>query len=230
VRAVDLIQKKRDGGTLTPAEIRFFIEGVTRGAIPDYQASALLMAIFFRGMAAEETAALTSAMIDSGARLDLSEIPGRKVDKHSTGGVGDKSSLILAPIVAACGAVVPMMSGRGLGHTGGTLDKLESIPGFRTNLSIAEMKASLASVGCAMIGQTAEIATGRQAAVRPARRQRNNREHSADFGVDHVQEDRRRHRRPGARRQGRPRCVHEVRRERASSGLFPCGDWKGFRR
>ena len=158
MRAVDLIQKKRDGGVLSRAEIQFFIGGVTSGAVPDYQASALLMAVFFRGMTAEETSALTDAMIDSGVRLDLSGIPGSKVDKHSTGGVGDKTSLVIAPVVAAAGAVVPMMSGRGLGYTGGTLDKLESIPGFRTNLSMAEMKASLASIGCVLIGQTAEIA------------------------------------------------------------------------
>src|SRR5947207_4783684 len=158
MRAVDLIQKKRDGGVLSRDEIQFFIGGVTSGAVPDYQASALLMAVFFRGMTAEETSALTDAMIESGVRLDLSGIAGSKVDKHSTGGVGDKTSLVIAPVVAASGAVVPMMSGRGLGHTGGTLDKLESIPGFRTNLSTAEMKASLASIGCALIGQTAEIA------------------------------------------------------------------------
>src|SRR5437660_482029 len=158
MRVVDLIQTKRDGGILSRDEIQFFIGGVTSGAVPDYQASALLMAVFFRGMTAEETSALTDAMIDSGVRLDLSGIPGSKVDKHSTGGVGDKTSLVIAPVVAAAGAVVPMMSGRGLGYTGGTLDKLESIPGFRTNLSMAEMKASLASIGCVLIGQTAEIA------------------------------------------------------------------------
>src|ERR1700731_4427345 len=158
MRASDIIQKKRDGTALSPAEIQFFIDGVTSGSVPDYQASALLMATFFRGMNAEETYALTDAMIRSGVRLDLSDIPGSKVDKHSTGGVGDRTSLVIAPVVAAAGAVVPMMSGRGLGHTGGTLDKLESIPGFRTSLSIAEMKASLASIGCALIGQTADIA------------------------------------------------------------------------
>ena len=158
MRAVDIIQKKRDGGALSPDEIRFFVAGVTDFSLPDYQAAALLMAILLRGMTAEETAVLTDAMVGSGARLDLSDIPGHKVDKHSTGGVGDKSSIAIAPIVAACGGVVPMMSGRGLGHTGGTLDKLESIPGFRTNLTIAEMRRSLADLGCALIGQTAEIA------------------------------------------------------------------------
>ncbi|MCM3878534.1 MAG: thymidine phosphorylase [Vicinamibacterales bacterium] len=158
MRSVDIILKKRDGGVLGPDEIEFFVHGVASGSLPDYQASALLMAILLRGMTPEETTNLTDAMIRSGSRLDLSDISGPKVDKHSTGGVGDKSSLVIAPIVAACGALVPMMSGRGLGHTGGTLDKLESIPGFRTNLSIPEMKASLAAVGCALIGQSSAIA------------------------------------------------------------------------
>src|SRR6266540_1418456 len=158
MRSVDIILKKRGGGVLKREEIDFFVQGVSSGSLPDYQASALLMAIVLRGMTPEETTHLTDAMLRSGSRLNLSDIPGPKVDKHSTGGVGDKSSLIVAPVVAACGALVPMMSGRGLGHTGGTLDKLESIPGFRTNLSVPEMKASLASVGCAMIGQSASIA------------------------------------------------------------------------
>jgi pyrimidine-nucleoside phosphorylase len=158
MRSVDIITKKRDGGVLGREEIDFFVHGVAAGSLPDYQASALLMAILLKGMTPEETTNLTGAMIRSGSRLDLSDIPGPKVDKHSTGGVGDKSSLIIAPIVAACGALVPMMSGRGLGHTGGTLDKLESIPGFRTDLSIPEMKASLAAIGCALIGQSAAIA------------------------------------------------------------------------
>ncbi len=158
MRAVDVIARKRDGAALTRDEIRFFVAGVTARTWPEYQASALLMAIVLRGMTPDETAWLTDAMVHSGVRVDLSDIPGLKVDKHSTGGVGDKTSLILAPVVAACGVPVPMMSGRGLGHTGGTLDKLESIPGFRVNLSLDEMKAGLESVGCAMIGQTAEIA------------------------------------------------------------------------
>jgi pyrimidine-nucleoside phosphorylase len=158
MRAVDIISSKRDGRTLTHDEIRFFVDGVTAGTLPDYQASALLMAILLRGMSAEETAALTDAMVHSGVRVDLRDIPGVKVDKHSTGGVGDKTSLILAPLAAACGVPVPMMSGRGLGHTGGTLDKLEAIPGFRVNLSLDEMKAALVKTGCAMIGQTAQIA------------------------------------------------------------------------
>ena len=158
MRAVDIILSKRDGRPLSRDEIRFFVDGVTAGTLPDYQASALLMAILLRGMTAEETALLTDAMVHSGVRVDLRDIPGVKVDKHSTGGVGDKTSLILAPLAAACGVPVPMMSGRGLGHTGGTLDKLEAIPGFRVNLSLEEMKAALARVGCAMIGQTAQIA------------------------------------------------------------------------
>ena len=158
MRAVDVIMKKRDGAALSREEIRFFIEGVTAGTLPDYQASALLMAVLLRGMTPNETAWLTDAMVHSGVRVDLREIPGVKVDKHSTGGVGDKTSLILAPLAAACGVPVPMMSGRGLGHTGGTLDKLEAIPGFRVNLSLEEMKAALARTGCAMMGQTAQIA------------------------------------------------------------------------
>jgi pyrimidine-nucleoside phosphorylase len=158
MRAVDLIRHKRDGGVLDPAAINFFVSGVTAGSLPDYQASALLMAIVLRGMCPAETAALTDAMVRSGVRVHYPDIDGTPVDKHSTGGVGDKTSLVLAPLVAACGAYVPMMSGRGLGHTGGTLDKLEAIPGFRTGLSLDELRRGLATVGCAMIGQTAEIA------------------------------------------------------------------------
>ena len=158
MRAVDIIVSKRDGRALSRDQIRSFVSGVTEGTLPDYQASALLMAIVLRGMSAEETAWLTDAMVHSGVRVDLSGIPGVKVDKHSTGGVGDKASLVLAPLAAACGVPVPMMSGRGLGHTGGTLDKLEAIPGFRVNLSLEEMKAALARTGCAMLGQTEQIA------------------------------------------------------------------------
>jgi len=158
MRAVDLIRLKRDGGTLDRSAIEYFVAGVTDGTLPDYQASAMLMAILLRGMTPEETATLTDAMVRSGVRVGYPEVRGVPVDKHSTGGVGDKTSLILAPLAAACGAIVPMMSGRGLGHTGGTLDKLEAIPGFRTGLSLAELKAAVASVGCALIGQTSEIA------------------------------------------------------------------------
>src|SRR3982751_1318685 len=158
MRAVDLIRQKRDGGALDRAALDFFIAGVTDGSLPDYQASALLMAILLRGMTAEETAALTDAMVRSGIRVEYPGLPGIPVDKHSTGGVGDKTSIVLAPLAAACGAYVPMMSGRGLGHTGGTLDKLESIPGFRTALSLEELRRAVETIGCALIGQTSEIA------------------------------------------------------------------------
>src|SRR5438874_4673372 len=158
MRAVDIIIKERDGGALSREEISFFVAGVTEGMWPEYQASALLMAIVLRGMTPQETAWLTDAMVKSGIRVDLSGIPGIKVDKHSTGGVGDKTSLILAPVAAACGLPVPMMSGRGLGHTGGTLDKLEAIPGFSVRLSLEDMLAALEKTGCAMIGQTERIA------------------------------------------------------------------------
>jgi pyrimidine-nucleoside phosphorylase len=160
MRAVDVIRRKRDGGPLAPDEIHAFVAGATDGTWADYQVAALLMSIVLNGMDLDEAAVLTDAMVRSGQRLDLpaplnGTVP---VDKHSTGGVGDKTSLILAPLAAACGLVVPMMSGRGLGHTGGTLDKLESIPGFRTDLSLVEMRRALDRRGCVMIGQTAEIA------------------------------------------------------------------------
>jgi pyrimidine-nucleoside phosphorylase len=158
MRAVDLIRHKRDGGSLDRAAIQDFVTGVTDGTMPDYQASALLMAIFLRGMTPDETAGLTDAMVRSGVRMEYPDVDGVPVDKHSTGGVGDKTSLILAPLAIACGAVVPMMSGRGLCHTGGTLDKLESIPGFRTGLSLDELRTAVRTIGGAMIGQTSEIA------------------------------------------------------------------------
>ena len=157
MRTVDLIQRKRDGEELAVEEIRHLIEGYTGGSIPDYQVSAFLMAVFHSGMTDREVSALTDAMIASGVTVDLSDIPGPKVDKHSTGGVGDKTSLIAAPLAAAAGVIVPMISGRALGHTGGTLDKLESIPGFRTSLTIEEFKAQLRETGLAFIGQTPEI-------------------------------------------------------------------------
>ncbi len=158
MRTADVIRHKRDGGELDGAQIRHFVAGVTDGTLPDYQATAMLMAIVLRGMSERETAALTDAMVQSGVRVAFPGLPTVPVDKHSTGGVGDKTSLILAPLAVACGAVVPMMSGRGLGHTGGTLDKLESIPGFRTALSLDELRSAIATVGGALIGQTAEIA------------------------------------------------------------------------
>ncbi len=158
MHTIDIIRQKRDGGALSREQIEFFVSGVTSGRIPDYQASAFLMAVVLRGMSVEETAWLTQAMVASGERADLSSIPGVKVDKHSTGGVGDKASLVLAPLAAACGALVPMMSGRGLGHTGGTVDKLESIPGFRLDLSLDRLREGLRAVGCVMIQQTATIA------------------------------------------------------------------------
>jgi pyrimidine-nucleoside phosphorylase len=157
-RAIDVIRKKRDGVELSQAEIKGLVNAYTQGKIPDYQVSAWLMAVVLKGMTRPETAALTDAMLHSGDVLDLSTLSARKVDKHSTGGVGDKTSLVLAPLVAAAGIAVPMISGRGLGHTGGTLDKLEAIPGFNVNLSVAEFCRVLETCGCAMIGQTAEIA------------------------------------------------------------------------
>jgi pyrimidine-nucleoside phosphorylase/thymidine phosphorylase len=158
MRTVDLILRKRGGEELSVEEIQFLVNGYTTGEIPDYQMSAFLMATFFSGMTDRELSALTECMMNSGEVLNLSDIPGFKVDKHSTGGVGDKTSLICAPIAAAAGVVVPMVSGRGLGHTGGTLDKLESIPGFRTDLSVEQFRGQLSTLGLCFIGQTDEIA------------------------------------------------------------------------
>src|SRR4051812_19403007 len=158
MRTVDLIHRKRDGEELSPEEIGFLVDGYTNGNIPDYQMSAFLMATFHSGMSDREVSALTERMMHSGEHVDLSSVPGVKVDKHSTGGVGDKTSLIASPLAAAAGVVVPMISGRALGHTGGTLDKLESIPGFRTGLSIEEFREQLAQHKLAFIGQTPEIA------------------------------------------------------------------------
>jgi pyrimidine-nucleoside phosphorylase len=157
-RAIDVIRKKRDGVELSREEIEDLVNAYTRGGVPDYQVSAWLMAVVLRGMTRPETAALTDAMLRSGEVLDFSSLPHKKVDKHSTGGVGDKTSLVLAPLAAAAGVAVPMISGRGLGHTGGTLDKLEAIPGFNVNLTVSEFRRVLEVCGCAMIGQSAEIA------------------------------------------------------------------------
>jgi len=153
-----MIHRKRDGEELAPEEIEFLVDGYTTGEIPDYQMSAFLMAVYFSGMSDREVSRLTECMLRSGETVDLSAIPGVKVDKHSTGGVGDKTSLIVAPLAAAAGVVVPMMSGRGLGHTGGTLDKLESIPGFRTDLSPEEIQKQLTEIGLCFMGQTERLA------------------------------------------------------------------------
>ena len=158
MRPQDIIRKKRDGGELSGEEIEFFVRGITSGDVADYQSTALLMAIFLNGMTDAESTALTNAMLHSGEVLDFSDIAKPKVDKHSTGGVGDKTSLLIAPLAAAAGVCVPMISGRGLGHTGGTLDKLESIPGYRVDLSLTEFRSVLDQCGFAMNGQTAEIA------------------------------------------------------------------------
>jgi len=153
----EIIQRKRDGKALTVDELKFFINGYTEGSLPDYQMSALLMAIYFKGMEFQEISVLTELMIDSGKRMDFSQLDAYVADKHSTGGVGDKVSIILGPLMAAAGLVIPMISGRGLGHTGGTLDKLETIPGFRTELTLTEFRESVEKTGIAMIGQTGEI-------------------------------------------------------------------------
>jgi pyrimidine-nucleoside phosphorylase len=168
MRTVDLILRKRGGDELSVEEIQFLVNGYTSGEIPDYQMSAFLMATFFSGMTDRELSALTECMMAVRRNLDLSDIPGVKVDKHSTGGVGDKTSLICAPIAAAAGVVVPMISGRGLGHTGGTLDKLESIPGFRTDLSVEQFRAQLKEHGLCFIGQSEEIAPADKRSMRCA--------------------------------------------------------------
>src|SRR5579872_3558886 len=158
MRTVDLIQRKRNGEELGSEEISHLINAYTRGEIPDYQMSAFLMAVYFSGMTDREVTALTECMIRSGETVDWSPVGGVKVDKHSTGGVGDKTSMIVAPLAAAAGVVVPMMSGRALGHTGGTLDKLESIPGFRTDLSVEQIQAQLNEIGVCFMGQSDQVA------------------------------------------------------------------------
>lgn len=156
--ALRLIERKRDGGRIEPGEWRALLGAYVAGHVPDYQIAAFLMAVYLRGLDREETKALTDAMLRSGGALDLHSISAPRIDKHSTGGVGDKVSLVLAPLAASVGIVVPMMSGRGLGHTGGTLDKLDAIPGFRSDLSLAQARAQLEHIGCALLGQTGEIA------------------------------------------------------------------------
>src|SRR3954470_11403454 len=158
MRPQEIIRNKRDGGELSREEIGSFVGGVVDGSWADYQSSALLMAVYLNGMTTGEMESLTQAMLNSGDVLDFSDVPLPKADKHSTGGVGDKTSLVIAPLVAACGVAVPMISGRGLGHTGGTLDKLEAIPGYRVHLGLDEFRAALRSVGCALIGQTEKVA------------------------------------------------------------------------
>src|SRR5665213_244830 len=156
--AIRLIERKRDGGRIDPGEWRALLGAYVAGHVPDYQMAAFLMAVFFRGLDREATSALTDAMLRSGGTLDLHGISAPRIDKHSTGGVGDKVSLVLAPLAASVGIVVPMMSGRGLGHTGGTLDKLDAIPGFRSDLTLAQARAQLERIGCVLLGQTGEIA------------------------------------------------------------------------
>jgi pyrimidine-nucleoside phosphorylase len=158
MNAVEIIKKKRNGGKLSKEELEFFIQSYLTGKITDYQVSAFLMSVYFKGMDDEETLNLTELMLNSGEIIDLSELMGPKVDKHSTGGVGDKTSLIIAPQVSLFGIYVPMISGRGLGHTGGTLDKLESIPGFNINMNVKQYKDTLSKIGCVMIGQTSTLA------------------------------------------------------------------------
>ena len=208
--AVDVIRAKRDGGALSDAQIDWVVDAYTRGVVADEQMSALAMAILLRGMTAGEIARWTAAMIASGERLDLSTVGRPTVDKHSTGGVGDKITLPLTPLVAACGAAVPQLSGRGLGHTGGTLDKLESIPGLRATLSNDEFVAPAARRRRGDLRGRRRARAGRPQAVRAARRHRHRRGDPADRQLDHEQEDRRGHGGARARRQGRLGRVHEA--------------------
>ena len=191
IRPADLIERKRNGEELPADELAELVLAYARDEVPDYQMAAWCMAVYFRGLTRAETFALTDAMIRSGETLDLGAALGRKVvDKHSTGGVGDKTSIAVGPIVAACGVPLGKMSGRGLGHTGGTLDKLESIPGFRVELTTDEMIAQLREVGVAIVGQTRPPRAGRQEALRAPRRDGDRRHRAADRVVDHVQEAR----------------------------------------
>ena len=219
----ELIRRKRDGGELSAGEIEEFVAGITDGSVTDAQVGALAMAIVWRGMSGAERVALTGAMMRSGDVLDGTRARCRPaldrpvLDKHSTGGVGDKVSLLLAPIVAACGGAVPMISGRGLGHTGGTLDKLESIPGYDVRPTPERFREVVGSVGCAIIGQTGRARTRRQAALRDPRCDRHRRVAAADRRLDPLQEARRRARRAGDGRQGRLRRVPAVARATRAS-------------
>ena len=224
IRPAELIERKRDGGELSAEDLTELVLGFARGDVPDYQMAAWLMAVFFRGLTAAETHAMTDAMIRSGESLDLSSALGRKVvDKHSTGGVGDKTSIAVAPIVAACGVPFGKMSGRGLGHTGGTLDKLESIPGFRVELTTEQFVAAGARRRPRDHRPERRPRAGRQAALRAPRRDRDGRPGLADRGEHHVQEDRGRRAGHRARRQGRRRRVHEEPRGRAAAGERDAG-------
>ncbi len=216
-RAIDVIRKKRDGDRTVRRRNRKPGQRLHCGEIPDYQVSAWLMAVVLKGMTRPETAALTDAMLHSGEVLDLSSLPAKKVDKHSTGGVGDKTSLVLAPLAAAAGVAVPMISGRGLGHTGGTLDKLEAIPGFNVNLPVAEFRRVLATLRLLHDRPDRRNRSRRPQTLRPARRHRHGRESISDLRFDHEQEARRRNRRARARRKDRLRRVHEEREGRRIS-------------
>ncbi len=213
----EIIRKKRDGKPLSPDEIAAFVAGMTSGTVSEGQVAALAMAVFFNGMSRDEAVALTLAMRDSGDVLDWSDLPGPVTDKHSTGGVGDNVSLMLAPIVAACGAYVPMISGRGLGHTGGTLDKMDAIPGYVSQPDNALFRKTVLAAGCAIIGQTVSARPRRQALLCHPRRHRDGRVRAADHRLDPVEEARRRAAVAGARRQGRQRRLHaeKPRRRRA---------------
>ncbi len=225
MRTVDLIHRKRDGEELAANEIQFLVDGYTRGDIPDYQMSAFLMAVFYSGMSDREVSSMTDCMVNSGTTVDLSSIPGVKVDKHSTGGVGDKTSLIASPLAAAAGVVVPMISGRALGHTGGTLDKLESIPGFRTDLTIEEFKKQLGQHKLGVHWPDIGNCAGRWQALFAARRHRNGGIDSAHRHFHHVEETGRGFGCAGSRREGWLRRVHEE-----AGGSAPLGSNDGWYR
>ena len=207
IRPAELIERKRDGGELSAAELKELMLGYARDEVPDYQLAAFCMAVFFRGLSGDETYALTEAMIETGETIDLRSALGRKVvDKHSTGGVGDKTSIAVGPIVAACGVPFAKMSGRGLGHTGGTLDKLESIPGFRVELSTEELVAQVRDAGMAIVGAGADLVPADKRLYAPSRRDRDRRQPPADRVEHRLEEDRRRGRGDRVRRQGRAKA------------------------